>query len=308
MLESLILLISLIAGYYFFRPKNINKSIKIINTSLNHIVILIILLMGYNFSIFTQANSIILNVTAISLLYTIIIFIANITGVFIFCYFIKKAKDKYVDLPNNNQKDNILILILSSFKYMGYLALGYIIGEVFKIDFTNIINDLTMLLLLALMVIIGMLLRLENIGIQDIFKNKIALSVVLIIIFTSLLSGILISFFVDIPLKQSIMICSGLGWYSLSVVLNTQFIGQYYGIITFLVDFLREMVVISLIPLLRNQLSIELVGYAANTAMDFSLPVIKNNYGIKIVPLAISTGLILTIVTPALVIIENIIL
>ncbi|BCD90492.1 hypothetical protein fh0823_06310 [Francisella halioticida] len=104
------------------------------------------------------------------------------------------------------------------------------------------------------------------------------------------------------------MICSGLGWYSLSVVLNTNFLGEYYGMVTFMIDFLREIFVITLIPLLRKALSIELVGYAANTAMDFCLPVIKANYGMKVVPLAISIGLIFTIITPVLLILENILL
>ncbi len=65
------------------------------------------------------------------------------------------------------------------------------------------------------------------------------------------------------------MVSSGLGWYSLSAILNTEFIGEYYGIVTFLVDFAREIIVIAAIPLLRNTLNVELVGYAANTAMDF---------------------------------------
>ena len=109
-------------------------------------------------------------------------------------------------------------------------------------------------------------------------------------------------------MKESIMISSGLGWYSLSAILNTGFIGEYYGMVTFLIDFSREIVVIAAIPLLRNIFSIELVGYAANTAMDFSLPVIKNNYGTKMVPLAISIGLIFTILTPAILVLENIVL
>ncbi|MDE4970001.1 hypothetical protein NAI63_12505 [Francisella tularensis subsp. holarctica] len=42
--------------------------------------------------------------------------------------------------------------------------------------------------------------------------------------------------------------------------------------------------------------------------MDFCLHVIRNNYGNKIVPLDITIGLILTIITPSLLVLENIIL
>jgi uncharacterized membrane protein YbjE (DUF340 family) len=158
------------------------------------------------------------------------------------------------------------------------------------------------------MLIIGILLQLENITILDIFKNKFALLIVSIVTLTSIISAIIIGLILEIPMKESIMISSGLGWYSLSAILNTGFIGEYYGMVTFLIDFSREIVVIAAIPLLRNIFSIELVGYAANTAMDFSLPVIKNNYGTKMVPLAISIGLIFTILTPAILVLENIVL
>ncbi|AJI59833.1 LysO family transporter [Francisella tularensis] len=181
-------------------------------------------------------------------------------------------------------------------------------GEIININITSIIDHIVFILLLALMLIIGALLKLENISIKDLFKNKEALFIVILVIGLSISSAIFISFMTNIPLKQSIMISFGLGWYSLSAVLNTDFIGEYYGMITFMVDFLREVLVIVMVPLLRRYLSVELVGYAANTAMDFCLPVIRNNYGNKIVPLAITIGLILTIITPALLVLENIIL
>ena len=151
-------------------------------------------------------------------------------------------------------------------------------------------------------------LAVRYVSLKDLFKNKIALIIVAIVILTSLLSSLLISLRFGIPIKESIMICYGLGWYSLSVVLNKGFFGEYYGMVTFMIDFLREIFVIALIPLVRKTLSIELVGYAANTAMDFCLPVIKDNYGTKVVPLAISIGLIFTIITPILLILENILL
>ncbi|WP_290125320.1 lysine exporter LysO family protein [Francisella noatunensis] len=172
---------------------------------------------------------------------------------------------------------------------------------------TSFINDTVFVMLLLLMLIIGGLLRFENISLISLFKNKLAMSVVVIVIATSIISAILISYMINIPVKQSIMISSGLGWYSLSVVLNTDFIGEYYGMITFMVDFLREIFVIAMgVPLLKRYFSVEMVGYAANTAMDFCLPILRNNYGNKIVPLAITIGLTMTIITPILLVLENI--
>ena len=310
MFESLILFMGLLIGYHLFKFKNPVKYFKLTNICLDIIVILIIFMMGYNFSIFTQTNSIIFNVIGLSLVYTIVLFITNVFGIKLFLKITKAKKFKSPKLKQSHENKfiNFLMLVIKSSKYILYLILGYILGEYFNLDITNIINDCVFILLFGLMLIIGILLRLENITISEVFKNRFALLIVLVVIFTSIVSAIIIGLALNIPLKESIMISSGLGWYSLSAVLNTEFIGEYYGIVTFMIDFSREIVVIATIPLLRNILNVELVGYSANMAMDFALPVIKDNYGTKMVPLAISIGLIFTIITPAILVIENIIL
>ncbi|MFT4693452.1 MAG: uncharacterized membrane protein YbjE (DUF340 family) [Francisella sp.] len=310
MFESLILFVGLLIGHYFFRFKNPAKYFKLANRSLDIIVILIIFMMGYNFSIFTQINSIIFEVMGLSLIYITILFITNIFGVRLF---LKITKAKKFNTPkqkksHENKFVNFLMVVIQSSKYIAYLVLGYILGEIFNLNITHIIDNCVFILLFGLMLIIGILLRLENITILEIFKNRFALLIVTVIIFTSIVSAIIVGLCLNIPLKESIMVSSGLGWYSLSAILNTEFIGKYYGMVTFLVDFAREIIVIAAIPVLRNILNVELVGYAANTAMDFSLPVIKDNYGTKMVPLAISIGLIFTIITPAILVIENIVL
>ncbi|AIT08715.1 membrane protein [Candidatus Francisella endociliophora] len=308
MYESIALFICLLMGYYIFNFNKSTQTIKYINTALELIVVLIIFLLGYNFSIFTHTNTIVFDVISTSLLYSCILFIANILGVCLYCYYKSQLKSKFVSIGSSSQTQNIFLLVLQASKYLTYLIIGYILGEIINIDMTHFIDNVVLALLFGLMFIIGILLRLENIPIKDLFKNKVAITIVIIIVITSISSAILISLITNIPLKESIMICSGFGWYSLSVVLNTGFIGEYYGMVTFMVDFLREIIVIATVPLLKRYLSIELVGYAANTAMDFCLPVIKNNYGTKIVPLAIAVGLIFTILTPGILVLENLIL
>ena len=306
MFESIILFVVLFAGYKTNIKKNI-KTIKVINLSLEFVVISIIFLLGYNFSIFTHTNDIIIKVLKLSCIYTAIIFLANILGLVLYCKYFPKAKANYIEVSKYNT-NNIILIILKTSKYLIYLVVGYILGELLNINLTETINDIVFVMLLALMLIIGILLKFEDISIKSLLKNKIALSIVTIVFLTSILSAIIVSFIANIPIKESIMICSGLGWYSLSVVLNTDFLGEYYGMVTFLVDFLREIVVIALIPVLRRALDVELIGYAANTAMDFCLPVIRNNYGTKSIHLAISVGLIFTVITPFLLVLENIIL
>ncbi|MWX13088.1 hypothetical protein FM773_05245, partial [Francisella tularensis] len=66
MYESLILFLTLVVGYYFFNLKRFLKIIRLINSFLDLIVTLIIFLLGYNFSIFTHTNTIVLEVISIS--------------------------------------------------------------------------------------------------------------------------------------------------------------------------------------------------------------------------------------------------
>ncbi|MEY8674430.1 lysine exporter LysO family protein [Francisella philomiragia] len=242
------------------------------------------------------------------MIYITIITVANILGIFIFCKKDPNIKAQFKSDNISEAKENLFITIFKASKYLIYLIIGYILGEIININITSFINDIVFVMLLLLMLIIGGLLRFENISLISLFKNKLAMSVVVIVIATSIISAILISYMINIPVKQSVMISSGLGWYSLSVVLNTDFIGEYYGMITFMVDFLREILVIAMVPLLKRYFSVEMVGYAANTAMDFCLPILRNNYGNKIVPLAITIGLTMTIITPILLVLENIIL
>ncbi len=61
------------------------------------------------------------------------------------------------------------------------------------------------------MLIIGILLRLEGIIISEIFNNRFALLIVTIVIFTSIISAILIGLALKTSLKESIMVSSGLG-------------------------------------------------------------------------------------------------
>ena len=68
------------------------------------------------------------------------------------------------------------------------------------------------------MLIIDALLKLENISLKNLFKNKEALFIVIIVIGLSIGSGMFINFITNIPFKQSIMIRCGLGCYSLSIV------------------------------------------------------------------------------------------
>ncbi|MGX9893122.1 hypothetical protein [Francisella orientalis] len=97
------------------------------------------------------------------MIYITIITVTNILGIFIFC---KKDPNIKAHFKSNNiseAKESLFITILKASKYLIYLIIGYILGEIININITSFINDIVFVMLLLLMLIIGGLLRFENI-------------------------------------------------------------------------------------------------------------------------------------------------
>ncbi len=94
---------------------------------------------------------------------------------------------------------------------------------------------------------------------------------------------------------------SGFGWYTLSGILTTGLINQHMGTAAFFIDFSRELIALVLVPLLGNRYPLQTIGYCGATAMDFSLPIIKQTMGEEIAPIAITIGMLLSILVPLLI-------
>ena len=305
MLDSVLIFIAFISGYIIpFKGLNNN----ILNKIIMYCVCFIIFCMGYEFAVITEHNNTIIKVLNISIIYASVIFIFNIFCLYIFVKR-KKLYSKYIDVNRiSPQNSSVLKFIIESFKYVFILLIGYIVGKIIPLEIIEQINNFVTINLVIVIFVIGVQLKLEGINLLQVVNNKDAISISIIVVISSFIAASILSQFFSLNYKQSIMVSVGLGWYSLSGPLNGNFLGEYYGVITFLIDFSREIVAISLVPLLKNYLNIELVGYAGCSAMDFSLPVIRETHGIKIIPLSIAVGIIMTILCPILLVLANIIL
>ncbi len=76
--------------------------------------------------------------------------------------------------------------------------------------------------------------------------------------------------------------------------------GPVYGGASFMLELLRELVALVLIPVLIRSYPCTSIGYAGATAMDFTLPVIQITGGVRCVPIAIVSGFILSLLVPIL--------
>lgn len=302
MLDALLIIVFLLGGYFI--------DIRLVkNAHINRIlefgVISIIVAMGYKFgAMIPQLHDMLGAMMGVTLLFIIATMLFNMIG--IKCYFSWTTHHRST-LNLTSSLPNKYHYLLKSTAYLLYLMAGVALGYVIGIE-VKPLGHILFVVLLGILFFIGMQMRREKLSFTKILKNKAGIAIALIVIITSLLAGLLVAHISHISYKSGLMLTAGFGWYSLSSVINTTLLGPSYGIMSFFIDFSREIVAIIFIPMLRSVVQHEMVGYAGATSMDFTLPVIKSNYGIDMVPTAICSGFILTLLTPLLLPLINILL
>lgn len=285
------MLSALVLGYTI---KQIPLSANILNKTLLASIMLILIIMGYSFGSYTNdLYSQFLLVGKIVIIFTILLFIFNFFAVSLF------IKPGLYRIKSNSTYSNYCQLILESSKYLIFVFSGIILGHIIHLKLT-IINPLISSILFIVLFIIGRQLRLQNMSLRHILLNKTGVIVSILIVISSLISGIIGAWILKLPLRNGLMLSASFGWYSLSGILNTSLLDQTFGTAAFFIDFLRELIAIILLPLIGRLSPAASVGYCGSTAMDFSLPIIKEILDEQIVPVAISSGMILSTLVPFL--------
>lgn len=183
----------------------------------------------------------------------------------------------------------------------GLVALGFFVGYKgclpdFKYDF------IVTILLYAMIFFIGIKLSMSNLDIKEIFLKKSSMVLAVFVVAGTFLGGGIASFLLDMPMKHSLALSSGFGWYTLSGVLFTKMNNPLLASTAFLCDLFREVIALLLIPTLsRIGTSNIAIGVAGATAMDVTLPIIEKHCGERYVPTAFISGAILTILVPFLI-------
>jgi len=256
----------------------------------------ILMIMGYEFGSYADDLYIqFMQIGKIVILFTILLFAFNFLAISLFIkHTLYKTKS-----DNTGKYPNYIRFILESSKYLFFVLLGIALGHLLQIKLT-IINPLISSILFIVLFIIGRQLRIQNIALKHIFLNRIGIKISLLIVVSSLISGGIGAWVLKLPLRNGLMLSSGFGWYSLSGILDTRLLDHNFGTAAFFIDFLRELIAIILLPSLGRLFPAAAVAYCGATALDFSLPIIKENLDEQIVPVAISSGMILSILVPIL--------
>ncbi|MBD1564698.1 lysine exporter LysO family protein [Vibrio sp. S12_S33] len=203
-----------------------------------------------------------------------------------------KTDANHTKLPLSN-------MALESIKLILVVGGGLIIGVVLALDLTWV-DTASEWILFILLFFIGIQLRNSGLTLRQILLNKHGMIIASVIIISSWIGGIISAMILEIPVYRGLAMASGFGWYSLSGILMGDAFGPVYGGASFMIELLRELIALVMIPMLIRSKPCTSIGYAGATAMDFTLPVIQTTGGVRCVPIAIVSGFILSLLVPIL--------
>ena len=281
----------LVVGYLFAISNA--QTLEFINRSTSRLIYVILALMGLSLAALDNLGS---NLQTI-LLYTVTFFVClsvcNLMAL--------PAIDKLLPLKTDSSKKKLPLssMAMESAKLILVVGSGLIAGLVLPIGL-DWVDTASEWILFVLLFFIGIQLRNSGLTLRQILLNKHGMVIAITIIITSMLGGVIAAYILDIPLFKALAMSSGFGWYSLAGILMGDAFGPVYGGASFMLELLRELVALVLIPVLIRSYPCTSIGYAGATAMDFTLPVIQTTGGVRCVPLAIVSGFILSLLVPIL--------
>ena len=289
---ALLILLSLLTGYYFRWTFNM----RILNNLITVFISLILFIMGYNFGDSPNIFHNLIHLFHSFIIMTVLLFFMNFfcISVLIYIGFSRYHATVHTTFDTSGMLRNtansmIYVLIVIIGMFMGYYYQFVIPHSTWWING----------ILISIVFMLGHQMRKSNFAIKQILLNRVGVVVAIICIISSIFSGILAHFILHIPLRNGLILASGFAWYTLSGTMTANLLNSQMGLTIFFIDFFRELLAITLLPLLPNY-ALFGVSYCGASALDFALPMIRQYLGVPIVPIAITSGLILTALMPPL--------
>ena len=183
------------------------------------------------------------------------------------------------------------------------LVLGIGAGYILPENISGFIDSASSYMLLVLLFSVGIDMGLN----KEVFTRikELGFKILLIpfgVVVGSLCGGAITSFLVNLPVKDSLAISAGLGWYSLSGIMITEAGNPVAGTIAFLSNVFREMLTFVVVPYIASHLNYYCaIAPAGATAMDTTLGIISRNTDATVAVLSFVSGVICTLLVPVLV-------
>lgn len=298
-MQSLITLVLVLTPLFigFAIPSN-PKMTAFADKGLTYLVFVILTLIGIELS---QVKGLDSQIGDIALYVTVLAMLTIGTGLFGLMLFDRLR-------PWNNKKTNVKskehrVSIRGSLVQVVCVVIGMVIGYLLPMDFLPPENTMTILLML-LILLVGIGLKGSGITLKEVLLNQRGVEMSIVFTLTVLVGGLLFaSMFSAVSWTQGLALASGFGWYSLSAIVMTDAYGAIWGSVALFNDLIREFFALIFIPVFMRKYPSAAVGLGGATSLDFTLPVIQQSGGLKVVPLAISFGFIINIVSPVLMVV-----
>lgn len=288
----LIILLPLIVGYLI--PLRHESVLKLINRFLSWIVYVILFFMGISLAFLDNLATNLLSILHYSAVTVVVILLCNIAALL--------WLERTIPWKNYHHQEKLpsrIAMALESLKLCGVVVLGFLLGLT-GWAFLQHATEASEYTLIFLLFLIGIQLRNNGMTLKQIVLNRRGMIVAVIVVISSMAGGVINAFILDLPLKTSLAMASGFGWYSLSGILLTESFGPVIGSAAFFNDLARELIAIMLIPGLVRRSRSTALGLCGATSMDFTLPVLQRSGGLEMVPAAIVHGFILSLLVPIL--------
>ena len=295
-MESLLTLVLVLMPLFigFAIPSN-RKMTAFADKGLTYLVFIILTLIGIELSqvegLGSQIGEIALYVTSLSIL-TIG---TGLFGLMLFDHLNPWAAKK----PSVKSKEH-RVSIRGSLVQVVCVVIGMIIGYFLPTGYMPPENTMTIMLMI-LVLLVGIGLKGSGITLKEVLLNKRGVEMSIIFTVAVLVGGLLFALiFTDVSWMKGLALASGFGWYSLSAIVMTDAYGAIWGSVALFNDLIREFFALIFIPVFMRKYPSASVGLGGATSLDFTLPIIQQSGGLKVVPLAISFGFIINIVSPVL--------
>lgn len=291
------LLLALLAGYWL----NIKfLSEKFIQTSLTWLTYLILGMIGFSIGALEDLPNKLVTAGAQALIFFAAISVLAIAALW---YTGKHFNPSEKLLHTQAKAEDVKIsfaVFADAIKTLAFVLIGLVIG-IFASDSLTHVDTIVTYLLYLLLFLIGHQLQQGNYRLRKLFLNTQGLIIAFTTVATTLLGGLIGALVLDLPVTHGLAVVSGFGWYSLSGILITGLGNPVLGTTAFLLDIGREILALLLIPVFCRINSHVSVGYSGATAMDFTLPMLGKFHGADIIPTAIASGFIMSLLVPILI-------
>ena len=182
------------------------------------------------------------------------------------------------------------------------LLIGVVIQQIMHIQKDSSIMQISNeIVLLSLLFVIGISIGKNRENIRGIRKNSISnFALPVGIIIGSLVGGIVAGFFTHLSFHESLLVASGLGFYSVSSSIIAQKGFASLAAITFLSSSMREILAVILASSLAKIHMLAPVGAAGATASDIALPAIIKATSKEVGMVSFMSGFVITLLVPVL--------